>query len=314
MSLDESLQSGFPRRRDRLFETLSNKKVMAAMTIVPAFALFLFVNLFPIAWAFTASFFEISAFAPGWEFTGLSNYEAVLSRPAFWESVRLSFVYAVGTTALQLVFGVGFALLLNRPFRYNYLARAIGMMPYLVPTAVVGFIASWMANSNFGIINQILTDLGLIDSYIAWFGNPDLAMLAVILATSWKFSIFVTIMTLSRLQAIPGDLYDAATMAGASRYQQFRDVTLPNLKGVIFIVLLLRAVWQFNQFDIIYVLTRGGPLGATTTTPVFAFETSFPQTQIDLGAAISVLLFGMLIVFAGLYFRVLEPSEEVRVE
>jgi len=139
-------------------------------------------------------------------------------------------------------------------------------------------------------------------------------MLAVIVTNSWKFSIFVTIMVLARLQGIPDGFYEAASVAGATPYQQFRDITLPNIKGIIFIVLLLRGVWMFNKFDIVFVLTGGGPLSETRTIPIHAYQVAFNQFRLGRAAAISTLLFGMLIVAAIIYFKGFEPSKGVRVE
>ena len=297
-----------------LYEILSKRYVLIALTIVPAMLLFLFVNVIPIGWAIAGSLYEIPAFSPVWTWTGMGNYELILNNPDFWASLRRSLVFAGGSVAVQLVLGVAVALLLNRSFRGSTLVRAIMMLPYLIPTAVLGFIALWMGNSQFGIINQILVDLGLITQKFPWFGNSDTAMIAAILTSSWKFTMFVTIMVLARLQSIPDGLYEAAEVMGATSFERFRDITLPNLKGVIFIVVLLRGVWMFNKFDIIYVLTGGGPRGVTTTAPIHAYKVAFNQLTLGRAAAISTLLFVMLIGAALLYFKVLEPEQEVRVE
>lgn len=313
-SLTETIRGSISHYSDSLFELLSRKWILASLTVLPAIILFVFLNIVPIGWSVLAGFHEISAFSPVWEWVGLENYRNILAEEAFWNSVMRSLIFAGGSVAIQLTVGTAFAFLLNRSFKFNNIARAIGLLPYLIPTAILAFIAQWMLNSQFGIINQVLVDVGLINSNIPWLGSPDLAMPAVILINSWKLSIFVTIMVLARLQGIPNGFYEAAEMAGASRYQKFRDITLPNLKSVIFIVLLLRGVWMFNKFDIIYILTRGGPQDLTTTVPIYAFEVAFPQANLGEGSAISTLLFGMLVVAAMLYFHVLEPSQEVRVE
>lgn len=300
--------------RDSAFEFLSQRYVMIMLTVLPAFLLYTFVTIIPVGWAVVASFYDVPTFGTTWNFVGLENYMTVLETSAFWESLWLSVVFAGGSVALQLVLGVAFALVINRSFKYASLVRAIVMLPYLIPTAVLGFVALWMGDGQWGIINWIPMRLGLIESGIPWFGSIDWAMLAVILTSSWKFTIFVTIMVLARLQSIPEGYFEAARMAGANFYQRFRDITLPNLKGVIFIVLLLRGVWMFNKFDIIYVLTQGGPGDATTTAPLYAYEVSFPQGLLGVGSAISVLLFLLLAVVAVIYFVTLEPGKEVRVE
>jgi len=287
---------------------------MILLTVGPALILFSSITLFPILWAIAGSFFNISAFSPVWHWTGLGNYSSIMNNPEFPAVLWRSFVFAAGSVILQLVVGVGIALLVNREFKFSAVTRTAVLLPYLVPTAVLGFIALWMANSQFGIINQLLVEVGIIESHIAWFGSTQLAMLAVIVAGSWKFAIFVTLMVLARLQGIPDGYYEAAEVAGATWYQRFRDITLPNLKGVIFIVLLLRGIWMFNKFDIVYVLTQGGPAGSTTTAPIWIYRMAFIDASLGLAAAASTLLFVMLVVGAIIYFVVLEPSSEVRVE
>lgn len=306
--------AGIERFRNQLFEFLSAEKTLIVLTVVPVAVLFAFVNLLPILWAVAAGFHEISAFSPEWEWVGLENYTELLTDDNFYSALYKSLLFTVGTTGLNLLLGIGFALLVNRTFRGISLVRAILMLPYMVSTAVLGFITLWMANSQFGIINQVLADLGLINEFVPWFGAPELAMLSVILTNSWKFSIFVTIMVLARLQGIPDGIYEAAKVSGATPYQRFRDITLPNLKGVIFIVILLRGVWNFNKFDILFILTQGGPAGATTTAPIHAYNIAFLQTSLGEAAAMSTILFVILVSAATLYFYVLEPEEEVRVE
>lgn len=311
---DRVHSEGIWRRKRRFFERLSDRRIMAVLTIVPALALFSFVSLLPMIWAVWSSLHEISAFDPEWTFTGLDNYVWVLSDIRFWESLGRGFIFAVGSVILQVAFGTWLALMINREFKYATFVRALAMLPYLIPTAVLGFVALWMGNSQFGIINQLLVQVGLIDSYIAFYGSQSWAMISVIFTNSWKFSIFVTIMVLARLQGIPEGLYEAATVSGATSYQKFRDITLPNLKGVLFIVILLRGIWTFNRFDIIYVLTRGGPLSSTTTGSIYAYNLGFERFTLGRATAVSTLLFFLLAAFAVFYFYKFEPSQEVRVE
>lgn len=300
--------------RNEISEFMSKRSVLLFITVVPAVLLFAFVNLIPIIWAVVASFYTISPFSTEWTWVGLQNYENVIASARFWDSIWLSVVFAVGSVTFQLITGVGIALLITKKTRAMTWIRSIIFLPYLVPTAIIALIALWMGNTQFGIINQILLEYGLIDEKIPWFASEQFAMAAVILTGSWKFTIFVTIMVVARLQAIPDGLYEAATVLGATPYQKFRDITLPNLKGVIFIVLLLRGIWMFNKFDLIWVLTGGGPFRATTTSAILAFRTVFDSYLMGRAAAISTILFSMLIVGAALYFYFLEPSQEVRTE
>lgn len=311
----ESLRLRVAPLIDRLFEFLSRRRVMIFLTVFPAILLFSVITLMPMGWSFIAGFYDIPLFSPEWEFIGLQNYTEILSEPEFFQSIWNGIIFAGLTILIQLVLGIGLAILINRRFPFETVVRGIVFLPYLFPTTILGFIALWMMDSTYGIINQIFFQLGLISQYIGWFGREEFAMAALIGTHSWKYTIFVSIMVLARLQSIPDSHYEAATVAGASLSQQFRDITLPNLKGVIFIVLLLRGIWNFNKFDIIWVLTRGGPNEATFTAPVYAYNIAFGSgNQLGKAAAASSLLFLILIAVAIVYFVVLEPEQEVRVE
>jgi multiple sugar transport system permease protein len=310
----ETVRERRTRYRDTVYRFLSDRKVMAGFTILPALLLFVFITLGPILWAIAAGFYEIPVFSPEWEFVLFDNYVELLGESVFWVTLWRSVVFAAGSTALQLVAGTGIALLINRKFRFASLVQTVVILPYMIPTAVLGFMALWMGNAQWGVINRVLIDLGVLNGPFSWFGRHSTAMIAVILTSSWKFTIFVTIMVLARLQSIPTDHYEAARVAGASHYQAFRDITLPNLKSVIFIVVLLRGVWMFNKFDIVWVLTGGGPGDATRTAPVYAYELAFGLTRLGKAAAMSTLLFIFLASVALVYFRVLQPAQEVRTE
>jgi multiple sugar transport system permease protein len=310
----DTVRHSLYRARSVLFPVLSNNYVMISLTLLPVFALFFFINVLPIGWAVWASLHDIPMLSPEWEWVGIENYLNVLADGAFWASLERSVVFATSSVLIQVVFGTAFALVINQSFRYSRGVRALVLLPYLIPTTVVGFIALWIGNTQWGILNLVLTDYGIVPEPIPWFGSIDLAMVSVVVTNSWKFTIFVSIMVLARLQTINEGFYEAATIAGANAYQKFRDITLPNIKGVLLLVLLLRGIWMFNKFDIIFVTTRGGPGDQTTTAPIHAFEVAFTTTQLGEAAAVSVLLFLVLVAGAIVYFVGLNPAEEVRVE
>jgi multiple sugar transport system permease protein len=304
----------FRSARSRAFEVLSNRRVMIGYTVLPVLGLFLLINIFPILWSITASLYNVPPYGGAWDFVWFENYLDVLTAEAFHASIWRSILFAAGSLAVQVTFGLGLALLVTKDFRFKRAVRAIAFLPYLVPMAVFGFIAIWMTNTNWGIINLILIDLGIVETGVAFFSTENLVMAAVIVVSSWKFSIFVTIMAVARLQSIPESHYEAAEICGAGAWRKFRDVTLPNLRGVLFIVILLRFVWMFNKFDIIWVLSRGGPNDVALTAPLYAYERAFRTLDIGGASAIATLLFLLLVVSAAAYFRVLEPSKGVRVE
>lgn len=297
-----------------MYDRLSNRRLMVALTVVPVILLLLFVLILPIAWAIWSSFHEIPLFDPNWTWVGAGHYVAQLTSETFHSSIAKSVIFATGSVAIQLTVGIGIALIINREFKFNKLVRAIVLLPYLIPTALLGFVALWMFNTNWGVLNSMLVRAGIIDVGIQWFGDPTYAMALLMIVTAWKYAIFATILVLARLQSIPDGYYDAARICGASRWQKFRDITLPNLKGVIFIVVLLRGIWMFNKYDIIAVMTNGGPGDATETAPIYAYKLAFQSYKLGESAAVSVILFAILFVAAIIYFRVLEPESEVRTE
>jgi multiple sugar transport system permease protein len=304
----------FQSYRDTLFEFLSRKRVLAAITVIPALLLFAFITVIPIFWMIYAGFHSIPIYGTTWEWVSLDHYSFLLQWGPFWDSLWRGAVFAAGSVALQVTTGVGLALLLNKSFKYQNMVRAIAMLPYMIPTAVLGFIALWMTNGTWGVLNVMPQELGLITEPIYYFGSEEFALLSVIVTGSWKWSIFVTIFVLARLQSIPDGFYEAARMAGASSYQMFRDITLPNIKGVIYIVVLLRGIWMFNKFDIVWVLTQGGPGDSTTTAAVQAYLVAFARSNLGQAAAFSTLLFIVLAAGGAVYLYKFRPEQEVQVE
>lgn len=304
----------YHRYQDSVFEKLSNRWVLASITVLPVILLLALVQLLPIVWAIYSGFFAIPALNPDWTWVGVENYVNILSDGSFWASLWRSVVFGIGTTIVTIILGTLLALLVNRKIKFPTLTRAIIFLPYLIPSAVLAFIALWMGNSSWGIVSDILIRLGFIDQPIPFFGLPKYAMGSLIATNSWKYTIFTTILVLARLQSIDDGFYEAATVAGATTYQKFRDITFPNIKGVLFIVFLLRGVWMFNKFDVIYVLTQGGPGDATTTAAIYAYNTAFQFSQLGRAAAVSTALFVIIGLAAIVYFYVFEPEQEVRVE
>ncbi len=300
--------------KERLYQRLSSKRAFTALTVGPALVLYMLVLAFPILWAIFASFHDINTLSPDWQWIGFGNYVSLVADEMFRYTLWLSLLFAAGSILVQTVFGIGFALLLNQEFKRQKLASSILFLPFLVPTAIVGYMIIWMSNPSWGIINWILIDIGIISSGVAWFGRQDLALASAIVANSWKYIALVTIMVYARLQSIPNHHYEVGKVMGASMWQQFRDVTLPNIKGVVFIVTLLNGIWMFFKFDILWILTSGGPGDSTRISVIYAYQEAFEANMLGRSAAMSVVLFVIVIFGALIYFYVFEPEQEVRVE
>ncbi|WP_226482504.1 carbohydrate ABC transporter permease [Natrinema amylolyticum] len=281
-------------------------------TVLPVVVLYLLIAVFPIAFAFWASLHNIHTLNPQWEWVGLANYVEVLNISTFWGSLWRGIVYMVGSTLLQLAVGLWMALVLNRITRGQKLLTAVVFTAYLIPTIIVSLVALRVFDPLGGVFQMMGAEwFGLWDSQTAPLGSRDWAMRLLILIGSWKFAVFVTIFTLAQLRAIPDRFYEAAKVCGANRWQMFRDITLPRLMGIVLVVVLLRSIFMFNKFDIIWQLTQGGPGNATTTLPVLAYKTVYTDQAYGLANAISVVMFLFLFAAAIIYFKLFNPSEEV---
>jgi multiple sugar transport system permease protein len=287
------------------------KNILAIVFLLPPILFLLIFGLFPALYTMYLSVTDLTIFAQTGEFVGLSNYQALYQESLFWESIVNGVVFAIGSTLFQLFVGLGLALVLNKSFRGSSLARTFAIFPYLVPTIAVALMWKWMLSPIFGVVNKQAVALGVIDKPIAFFNDAGIAMWSLIFANSWKFAAFAFIIFIARLQAIDDELYEQAKIMGAGTWQQFRDITLPNLRSAIMLVLFIRTIWMFNKFDVVQLLTGGGPLNATTTLPVFIYRLTFNQYDLAMGASAAINLFLGLIVLALIYFRVFKPSQEI---
>ena len=266
-----------------------------------AVALFL---VWPIAEAVRLSFVRYNPLRPDDQpFVGLDNYLFVLEDPLFWESFRQALVWTGVSTVLQAVIGVALAMLLHQPLRGINAFRGLLLFPYIVPTVVIALNWRWLFNAEIGIVNHLLLSAGIIQERIAWLSTPDMAMASAILLNVWKYTPFVVIVVLARLQTIPTELYDAAKVDGAGALRRFRDITLPQLAEVLAVVVVFRTIWTFNKFEEIYLLTRGGPGTSTYNLALYAFDQSIANLRMGVGAASGVIMLGLLLAGSLLYIR-----------
>jgi multiple sugar transport system permease protein len=271
--------------------------------------LLLALTLYPVVYGAWISTFNKHSFFPEQTFVGWRNYAYVLSDPEFWVSVRLGAIYALSSIVLQIVLGVAAALVVNERFPGRNVVRSILIFPYVIPTVVAVILWKWLLNSQFGLVNYLLEDAGLIDRPISWMGK-DWIMLSLILVSVWQFFPFVVLGVLARLQSIPGELYEAAAIDGANAVQRFVHVTLPQLQSVLFIVILLRSIWMFTKFDTPWLMILGG--GAETyirTLPVYTYQRNFAYYEAGIGATMAILMFLMLAAITAVYFRLFRREE-----
>ncbi|WP_299664654.1 carbohydrate ABC transporter permease [uncultured Ruegeria sp.] len=263
----------------------------------------------PALYAVSLSFYDIPSLTSDPVWVGLNKYAVVLSSGEFWNAMWNGIVYAGLTIIFQVVLGIGFALILNQKFVGRSLLRGLTFLPYLLPTVIAVLTFKWMVDGSFGIITILMHEWGL--PAVNWFETEAASMFSVILISVWLWTPFVTTTFLAGLQTVPVQLYEAARVDGAGPIRQFFHITLPMLRPILTVIVLLRGVWMFNKLDVIWLTTGGGPLGATEHLPVLSYRKAFALFDIGSGAAIATLSFLVLMIAVTLYFRAF-PMEQVK--
>jgi len=281
------------------------------LLLAPSLVLLGGLVVFPVLYNIWLSLFDKHAFMPVQSFVGLRHYRYFATDPEFWASFYYGSVYASVTMVLQLGVGVPSALLLNEGFRGRNLLRGVVLFPYMIPTIVAVILWRWLLNDSYGLVNHLLMRAGMVRAPVAWLG-PDYIMASLIVTSVWQFFPFVVVTYLARLQTIPPELYEAATVDGASAWRRFVHVTLPQTASVLFVIVLLRSIWMFTKFDTVWLMAGdGGVSRYIRTLPVYAYARSFTYLQAGMGAALAVLMFLMLLVVTAVYFRTLRDEEAV---
>jgi multiple sugar transport system permease protein len=264
--------------------------------LAPALVATVLLVLGPVTETLWLSLHDVVLFRPRVRpFVGLGNYIAVLHDPTFWSSLSLSFVWVAVAVGLQFALGLTAALLLNRQFWWRPAARALIIVPWALPSVIIGLIWTWMLDFNLGIINQLGVQFGLLDASVPWLAQPSTAMAAVILAITWQGFPFFCVTLLAGLQSIPREQYEAAAIDGAGPVRSFYYVTIPGLMPVMSTALLLRMIWVANSLDLLLVMTGGGPGTATQTLPLYAFLKAWSGADYGYGSALAVMLTLMLL-------------------
>jgi multiple sugar transport system permease protein len=255
---------------------------------LPALLLLVAVVALPVARVVQLSFHRTElegGVALVW--AGLDPWIRLWQDGRWWMALRNTAVFTGTSVALEMVLGVGVALLLHRAFRGRGLVRAITLLPWALPTAVIALAWAWIFNDVFGVANDVLVRFGLVDAPMAWLGHPGTAMLAMVVADVWKTTPFVALVVLAGLQAIPATVLEAAAVDGLSAVQRFRHVVLPLLVPSLAVAFAFRAVQAYGAFDLVYVLTGGGPGGATETVSLYAYQNDFRYLDFGYGSVIA---------------------------
>lgn len=272
----------------------------------PAILLLLGLVLYPIVYSFWLSLHAYNLRQPTRvRFIGLDNYATILASDQFWTAAGNTALFCVGSISLTVVLGTLLALLLNETFPGRGILRAVMLLPWAIPPVVNGLIWQWLLDGQHGLINALLMGAGVLSEPHAWLSRTSTAMPALVLAQVWNHVPFVAVVMLAALQTVPAELYDSACLEGAGLFQRFRHITLPWLSHALLLVLVTQTMVALRTFDIIYVLTGGGPGSATTVIAWLTYVTTFNLTDFGRGNAYAYVIAIITMVLSLVYIRLL---------
>lgn len=292
--------------------TLAQQDMLVGFALIlPSFLIILGISLQPILSTLYLSLFEVPrGINLQNTFVGLGNYISLLSEPIFWATIGRTFYFTVISVGIELVLGLAIAQLIHaHPPGWQFLRTSL-IIPWAVPTIVNGTMWRWIYNADYGALNGLLFQLGLIDKYIPWLTRPDMAMNLVILADIWHSVPFIALILQAALATLPPDLEEAASVDGATALQYFWFIRLPLLRPAILVALIIRTVEAFRAFDLIYVITNGGPANGTVTISFLTYLEMFSFGHAGRGSALSFLISLFTLTLAFIYIRMLYRPEE----
>lgn len=275
------------------------------LLLLPAVALLLVFIAYPIGYAIWLSFQDlyllrgIDSIIP----YGLGNFQRFFSDPKWTKYALNTAIWTFGSVIGEVTLGTILALLLNRPLPLRGLLRGLVLLPWVMPPVVAAIVWKWILDGQWGILNYLLLNAGLLDRPVTWLTNPATMWWSILMISWWKSTPFAFVNVLAGLQSIPGELYEAAQLDGASRWNQFWHITLPLLRPVLTVLILLMAIWRSHEFALLWVLTQGGPGDASTTMAILAYKTSFVFFRTSYGASMGVLLMAVILIFTIFYMR-----------
>jgi len=285
---------------------LEKKNGVAYFLLIPSLILIFGILIYPLFYSFYISLHDYVLTKPGqFPFIGFANYLEALQSNFFLKSVIRTLYFSFVTVGVELILGLAVALVLQQKFVGRGFIRGLVILPWALPTSVNGIMWKWIYNANYGVLNALFLKLGLIDRYQVWLAEPLRALHLVMLANIWKETPVGVLMFLAVLEQIPRELYEAAVVDGANTLKKFWYITLPMLKPMIITLAIIKVIWAIREFDIIYIITRGGPGEGTSVLSYFAYLTSFKFSRMGYGSAIAYLVIVMVLVIGIPYFRYL---------
>lgn len=297
MSVTEGAKSGTTWR-------LSSQGRFGLVLMLPTLIAIFGIVLVPLTKSLWLSFHQRDLARPYLDaFVGLDNYRQLLHNTRYLHSLQATAIFSLGSVTLEIVLGIAIALVLNQRFRGRGFVRGLIILPWALPSVVNAAMWKWIYNADYGALNALGTQLGLMDHYQVWLAHPHQAMILLILANVWKETPFCILLVLAALQGIPEELYEAAKVDGASAVQRFRRITLRLILPVVMVVGLLQTIWGFQTFELAYVVTGGGPFSSTELISLRIYAMTFRSLRFGYGAAMAYLTSLILLIPAVFYIR-----------
>lgn len=273
------------------------------LLVVPALVVFCFIILYPFINSIIMSFTNQSLLKQGRDFVGLINFMRIFNDPNILEVFKNTLIFVVGTTFLAFSLGFIWAIILNQGIKGSEILRGITLVNWIIPGTAIGFLWMWLFNGQYGIINALLKDIGIIQSNITWLGKSGTSMMAVMIARAWQIMPWNMAFLLAGMVGVPREQIEAAKIDGAGNIQIFTKIIIPEMKFIIFLVLIMGIIGNLQHFDIIYVMTMGGPARATTTLSIEVYRTAFQSWDLGKAAGIGVLWVLLISIFAFFYLK-----------
>lgn len=280
------------------------RKDTGTLYIVPALLVVASVMLFPLLYNISLSFFEKSIYNPNWNFVGIEQYKMLLTDKGFLNALKNTVIWTFFSVLFQFAIGFICALVLSQDrVRCRGIWRCLIMLPWILPAVIGSMVWKWMYHSDFGILNTILMNLGIIDSALPWTGSKELALISAIIVNTWKMFPLVILYIEAALQSVPGSLHDAAAVDGANVWNRFKVITWPHISGTCKTVVLLLTIWTLNAFTFIFVLTGGGPGTSSQVLSMFIYKEAFQNFNFGRAATASSILFVIVALFSSIYIK-----------
>ena len=288
---------------------LSEKQVEIILFLAPATLFALAIIIYPLFYGIYLSFTHTDSISLQSSFVGLKNYAKLLKDEVFWISLRTTFIYAFSCILIELPLAFIIAELLNQPIRGRWVYRGLLLLPWVMPSIAAAVLWGWIFSGDYGLINYYLGKMGIIHSNIGWLADGNLALPAIIIIQVWKGLPWTTVVLLAGLQTIPKEMFEAAQIDGASPLQQIWYITIQFLRPVLVIASALRFAWIFNTFDMVYILTSGGPGYSTYLLSIYTYLTSFSFQNIGYGSALAVSMLLILLAISVIFIRTVSRKE-----